>query len=117
MIKRLTLLCLLSFCLLPLPVAAEPVPEENPIGETMRIEEDDNYVKNNIDKEKDTLVLETSEVVVMTEKTYFRRCVAPFIALFGGGIALYMIAEGAKQLPTKKEVDAVIPEEAEQKEG
>jgi len=102
MTKRLILLFLLVFCLLPLPVTAEPVPEENPIGETMRIEEDENFVKDNIDKEKDTLSLETDEVVVMTEKVYFRRCVSPFLMLFGGGIAVYLIAEGVKRLHPPK---------------
>ncbi len=101
MLKRLAILSLLLFSLLPLAIHAEPVPEENPIGETLEVEADDNVVKEYLDKEKDVLTPETDEIVVMTKRTYLTRCLGPFLWLFGGGILLFGGIETVKYRKAK----------------
>ena len=96
MCKRILALLLVLFCLAPMTVSADWLPEENPIGETLVVEDDSNIVQDNLDKEKETMPVETDEVIDMTEETYLDRCVKPFAVLFGVGIALFLVIEAIK---------------------
>ena len=96
MFKRYLVLLLALFCLLPLTVSADWLPEENPVGETLVVEGDDNIIEDNLDKEKETMPVETNEVIDMMKETYLDRCVKPFAILFGSGIALFLAIEIVK---------------------
>jgi len=97
MLKRYLPLLLVLFCLLTLPVAADHLPEENPIGETLVIEEEGNIIKDNLDKETENdenkYEPEIPEIIDMTKDAYFDRCVKPFLLLFGAGIVLFLVIE------------------------
>ncbi len=100
--KLHTVLCLLALLLLltALPVSADAVPEENPIGETVVIEPDENMIKEKFDRETATPENRYDpgepEILSMTGAVYFRRCVRPFLLLFGGGVLLFLLAEAIR---------------------
>ncbi len=93
----LPLLLLLIFCFYPPAVSANWIPEENPIGETLIVEDDHNIIRDNLDKETENKENqydpEIPETIDMTKETYFDRCVKPFLLLFGTGIALFFCLE------------------------
>ena len=99
----LWMLLLLS---LALPVTADHVPEDNPIGETIVVEPDENIIKEKFDRETATPENRYDpgepEILDMTAAVYFRRCVKPFLWLFGGGIALFLVSEGVRWLYRKR---------------
>ena len=105
MLKRYLPLLLVLFCLLSLPISADWLPEEDPIGETLVIEEDENIIKDNLDKETENdenkYEPDVPEIIDMTEETYFDRCIKPFLILFGGGIVLFFVIEGVLWLRKK----------------
>ena len=105
MLKRYLPLLLVLFCLLTLPVAADQLPEENPIGETLVIEEEGNIIKDNLDKETENdenkYEPDIPEMIDMTKEAYFDRCIKPFLVLFGGGIVLFFVIEGVLWLRKK----------------
>ena len=98
MFKRLLSLLLVLCCFAPLTVSADWLPEENPVGETLIVEDDSNIIQDNFDKEKETLPVETDEVIDMTKETYLDRCFKPFAILFGMGIAVFLGIELVKIL-------------------
>ncbi len=97
MLKRYLPFLLVLLCLLSLPVAADQLPEENPIGDTLVIEEEGNIIKDNLDKETENdenkYEPDVPEIIDMTKETYFDRCIKPFLVLFGGGIVLFLVIE------------------------
>ena len=105
MLKRYLPLLLVLLCLLSLPVSADWLPEEDPIGETLVIEEDENIIKDNLDKETENdenkYEPDVPEIIDMTKETYFDRCIKPFLILFGGGIVLFLVIEGILWLRKK----------------
>lgn len=105
MLKRCLPLLLVLFCLLSLPISADWLPEEDPIGETLVIEEDENIIKDNLDKETENdenkYEPDVPEIIDMTKETYFDRCIKPFLILFGGGIVLFLVIEGILWLRKK----------------
>ncbi len=105
MLKRYLPLLLVLFCLLSLPVSADWLPEEDPIGETLVIEEDENIIKDNLDKETENdenkYEPDVPEIIDMTKETYFDRCVKLFLILFLGGIVLFLVIEGILWLRKK----------------
>ena len=105
MLKRYLPLLLVLFCLLSLPVSADWLPEEDPIGETLVIEEDENIIKDNLDKETENdenkYEPDVPEIIDMTKETYFDRCIKPFLILFSGGIVLFFVIEGVLWLRKK----------------
>ena len=97
MSNRVIALLLTLFCLslLSISVSADQLPEENPIGETLTVEDDSNIIKENLDKEKEDRPVETEEVISMTEETYLDRCFKPFSILFCAGVAVFLVVETA----------------------
>ena len=107
MYKRYLLLLLSLFCLLTLPVSADWLPEEDPIGETLVIEGDSNIIKDRLDEETENeenrYEPDVPLILNVTREAYFDRFVLPFLLLFGGGIALLLLTEAIRQLPKKTE--------------
>ena len=105
MLKRYLPLLLVLLCLLSLPVSADWLPEEDPIGETIVIEEDENIIKDNLDKETENdenkYEPDIPEIIDMTKEAYFDRCIKPFLILFCGGILLFLVMEGILWLRQK----------------
>lgn len=107
MCNRYLLLLLSLLCLLTLPVSADWLPEEDPIGETLVIEGDSNIIKDRLDEETENeenrYEPDVPLILNVTRETYFDRFVLPFLLLFGGGIALLLLTEAIRQLPKKTE--------------
>lgn len=107
MCNRYLLLLLSLLCLLTLPVSADWLPEEDPIGETLVIEGDSNIIKDRLDEETENeenrYEPDVPLILNVTREAYFDRFVLPFLLLFGGGIALLLLTEAIRQLPKKTE--------------
>ena len=105
MLKRYLPLLLVLLCLLSIPVSADWLPEEDPIGETIVIEEDENIIKDNLDKETENdenkYEPDIPEIIDMTKEAYFDRCIKPFLILFCSGILLFLVMEGILWLRKK----------------
>ncbi len=102
MLKRCLLLLLVLLCLLSLPVSADWLPEENPMGETLVIEKDENIIKDHLDKETENdenkYEPEIPTIIDVTRESYFSYFVTPFLLLFGGGILLFLLIEGIRRI-------------------
>ena len=101
MLKRYLPLFLILFCLFSLPVSADWLPEENPIGETLVIEQDGNIIKDNLEKETENeenkYEPDIPDIIDMTKGTYFHRFVKPFLLLFGGGMLLFLATKAVER--------------------
>ncbi len=106
MIKRiLTLIpAIILISVLPLYVSADILPEENPIGETVYIEPDENMIKDNIvnGNPDESFEDETVKTISMDRSTYIKKCVFPFLWIAGAGLAVFCVSEAGKKLYKKK---------------
>lgn len=94
------LMILLSFLLLlclPLTAYAEPIPEEDRIGETLAVEPDINVIKNNLN-DKDFLPEQESKTIVLTEEYYLTTVIRPAALLFAFGIASFAAVQIVKKV-------------------
>ncbi len=104
--KKLVFFLLLPFLfsLSFFTVSAEIIPEDDIIGETLVIEPDENFVKDNIDDEgiyddfEFGYEFETDKVISFDKKTYITKLVFPFVILVALGAATYFVIEGSKKL-------------------
>ena len=99
--RKLVLLCCLLLALAcPLAVGADPMPEENRIGETLVIEEDktvfDEYVGGASETEAEPRLLS------LTEEYYLTTVIKPAALLFALGIAVFAAIEIVKKVNKTK---------------
>ncbi len=97
MIKRIVCLaCLLMLlALTALSAAAELIPEKNPIGETVRIEPDENLIRDNIvqGNPDESFAVQTDRVISMDRSAYIKTCLLPLLLLAGTGLAVFAVSE------------------------
>ena len=91
MLKRFLFCLLLLFTLLTIPVGAELLPEENPIGETLVIEPDENIVIENLREDDETKPL--PRVIDMTRKEYIARYIHPVLFWASISIVILLLAK------------------------
>lgn len=95
--RKLILLCLLLLTLLlPVTVGADPIPEDDRIGQTLVIEEDktifDEYVGTPSESE------EPPQTLSLTEEYYLTTLVKPAALLFALGIAVFAAIKIVKKV-------------------
>ena len=97
--KLLPLLVLLTvIASLPLVIHADPLPEDDRIGDTLVIEPDKTVIDENIGGESETN--EPPKTIVVTEEYYLTTLIKPAAMLFALGIAVFSaIAIVKKFLP------------------
>lgn len=95
--KLLPLFLILLLLCLPMTICAEPIPEEDRIGETLVVEPDINIVKNNL-KDEDALPDEESKTIVLTKDYYLTTVIKPAALLFALGIASFAAVEIVKKV-------------------
>ena len=102
--KLIAMLTVLTVFLFPVAVSAGIIPEDNLIGETVEIEPDENFIKENIrnGNPDDTGPEETAEVLSLDRGTYVKKFTLPFLYLTGAGIAVYAIDSAVNSVAKKK---------------
>mgnify|MGYP000104013908 CR=1 FL=1 len=97
---------ILLFSVLPFYVAAEILPEENPIGETIYIEPDENIIRENIvnGNPDESFKEETGKTISMDRSTYIEECIFPFLWIVGAGIGVFGVSEAGKKLYKRKKL-------------
>lgn len=98
--KLLLLLSLLLVLSFPLSVVADPMPEEDRIGETLVIEDDktvfDEYVGSPSETEEEPKLLS------LTEKYYLTTVIKPAALLFALGIAVFAAVQIVGRINAKE---------------
>lgn len=102
--KALVILSVLSFLILPVTVSAAIIPEDNLIGETVEIEPDGNFIKDNIKNGNpdDTSPEETAEILSLDRNGYVKRFTLPFLYLTFAGLAVYGAGSALSAVIAKK---------------
>lgn len=103
--KAIVILTALAFFLLPFTISAAIIPEDNLIGETVYIEPDENFIKDNIKKGDpfDTSPDETAREISLDRDTYAKKTVLPFVCLTCFGITVYGIGSAISASKRKKQ--------------
>ena len=102
--KALVILSVLSFLILPVTTSAAIIPEDNLIGETVEIEPDENFIKDNIKNGNpdDTSPEETAETLSLDRGGYVKKFTLPFLYLTCAGFAVYGIGSAVSVISAKK---------------
>lgn len=95
--KLVLFLTLLLLLCLPLAVRAEPIPEEDRVGETLVVEPDINIIKDNL-KDNKKLNEEEPKTITLTEDYYLTAVIKPAALLFALGIASFAAVEIVKKI-------------------
>lgn len=102
--KKLVILSVLSFLILPVTTSAAIIPEDNLIGETVEIEPDENFIKDNIKNGNpdDTSPEETAEILSLDRGGYVKKFTLPFLYLTIAGFAVYGTGSAVSAVIAKK---------------
>lgn len=103
--KRLViLLSVFAIFAFPVSVTAAIIPESNLIGDTVEIEPDENFIKENIKNgnPKDTSPEETAEIISLDRDSYVKKFTLPFLYLSLAGLAVYGIDSAVNSCVKKK---------------
>mgnify|MGYP001636614929 FL=1 len=102
--KLLIILSVLVFLMLPFTAYAAIIPEDNLIGETVLIEPDGNFIKDNIKNGNpyDTGPEETAQILSLDRDGYVKKFTLPFLYLICAGFAVYGTGSAISAIISKK---------------
>ena len=102
--KFLIILSVLVFLMLPVTAYAAIIPEDNLIGETVLIEPDGNFIKDNIKNGNpdDTGPEETAQILSLDRDGYVKKFTLPFLYLICAGFAVYGTGYAISAIISKK---------------
>ena len=102
--KLLIILSVLVFLTLPVTAYAAIIPEDNLIGETVLIEPDGNFIKDNIKNGNpdDTGPVETAQILSLDRDGYIKKFTLPFLYLTCAGFAVYGTGYAISAIISKK---------------
>lgn len=102
--KLLIILSVLVFLMLPVTTYAAIIPEDNLIGETVLIEPDGNFIKDNIKNGNpdDTGPEETAQILSLDRGGYVKKFTLPFLYLICAGFAVYGTGYAISAIISKK---------------
>lgn len=102
--KLLIILSVLVFLILPVTAYAAIIPEDNLIGETVLIEPDGNFIKDNIKNGNpdDTGPVETAQILSLDRDGYVKKFTLPFLYLTCTGFAVYGAGSAISAIISKK---------------
>lgn len=102
--KLLIILSVLVFLTLPVTAYAAIIPEDNLIGETVLIEPDGNFIKDNIKNGNpdDTGPEETAQILSLDRDGYVKKFTLPFLYLICADFAVYGTGYAISAIISKK---------------